>query len=398
MRPLTVDQTVGAVFQPHAVCYAFKLGQPDAKATVYRILANERLVDYHENALFLLAFLGEGEDAKHLAQRVTSISGHVSGKAGMVQTVFQCLGIMSGRRIDDATRILDQMLTYEYWEKYNLQWFVPPQEDAFSNADNTIRLVFHGYLFSRRQDHGERIQDVLSQITNQRRRRAMEECLSPTRIAPWLQAIPKMRLDDKMPVLESERKKYVSSWNLNHANPLPIPVAPDVRKRGVGSLNSGDTDANEASASGRETPMPDEASQTQLAKLARLQFDEIRERVAKGEFAAIRAKLLDGGRLMDADEIRMDDAEFIKGLQLEQRILESLGDIELTFLDAKWLQEGKPSPSGDAEVRFKVVDSANIRKQAFRGGGSDLTVAADGSLMVLMKRIKGKWYWNPFGW
>ena len=32
------------------------------------------------------------------------------------------------------------------------------------------------------------------------------------------------------------------------------------------------------------------------------------------------------------------------------------------------------------------------------GGRSPATVDKDGNLLVALKKIDGKWYWNPFGW
>ena len=45
-----------------------------------------------------------------------------------------------------------------------------------------------------------------------------------------------------------------------------------------------------------------------------------------------------------------------------------------------------------------MSDSQEIGNVLFRRQRGSITVAKDGTLIVLMKKIDGQWYWNPFGW
>lgn len=51
-----------------------------------------------------------------------------------------------------------------------------------------------------------------------------------------------------------------------------------------------------------------------------------------------------------------------------------------------------------ADVSFVIRSAAEtFRKYAPKGSGNDTFSGGDG-LLVCMKRIDGKLYWNPFGW
>jgi len=198
--------------------------------------------------------------------------------------------------------------------------------------------------------------------------------------------------------LDRLKREVIAEIRQRHWRDMPNTQETLDACRRLADLGDAPVFAKDAPLKPQRTPALDAESSRQLANDARKQFDAIRARIEEGEFETIRERLLEDGRVMDAERMRMGIPEFIKDLRFEQRVLESLGDKQLVFLDAKWIQEGTPRQDGDVEVRFKVAESAKISEHLFRNRGSRLTVAADGSLVVLMKRSKGKWYWNPFGW
>ena len=68
---------------------------------------------------------------------------------------------------------------------------------------------------------------------------------------------------------------------------------------------------------------------------------------------------------------------------------------------------GKGTPITKVEqisVTFQLSDSAEVgrvllrHRKAPHAERRSMTVAKDASLIVVMKKINGKWYWNPFGW
>jgi hypothetical protein len=49
-------------------------------------------------------------------------------------------------------------------------------------------------------------------------------------------------------------------------------------------------------------------------------------------------------------------------------------------------------------VSFKLRGTEEVGKLLFPRQMGSLTVAKDGALIVVMKKVDGKWRWNPFGW
>jgi hypothetical protein len=55
--------------------------------------------------------------------------------------------------------------------------------------------------------------------------------------------------------------------------------------------------------------------------------------------------------------------------------------------------------SGEATVTFVIRNTAEIYKNHISRVSDDSTIdPKTGDLKVFMKRIDGRWYWNPFGW
>ena len=49
-------------------------------------------------------------------------------------------------------------------------------------------------------------------------------------------------------------------------------------------------------------------------------------------------------------------------------------------------------------LTFQLKGSREVEQELFQTHRGSHTVADDGTLIVMMKKIDGKWYWNPFGW
>ena len=102
----------------------------------------------------------------------------------------------------------------------------------------------------------------------------------------------------------------------------------------------------------------------------------------------------------------------IRDLQREQQVFESLTGVEPEPGDYKVSrdafyefpsidEEGTPvgvSKKETVTVTFRLKGSAEVGRVLFPRNRGSLTVARDGTLIVVMKKIDGKWYWNPFGW
>jgi len=100
---------------------------------------------------------------------------------------------------------------------------------------------------------------------------------------------------------------------------------------------------------------------------------------------AILAEVKDG-RMLETDRY----AGFQVNLSLTAKVERVTGD------------DGVPLPgSEDVTLLFSIPGTSEIlRKHIPRIGGrsAEMTVTRQGDLQVYMRRIDGKWYWNPFGW
>ena len=59
---------------------------------------------------------------------------------------------------------------------------------------------------------------------------------------------------------------------------------------------------------------------------------------------------------------------------------------------------GEGTKQVDVTIIYRLVGSQDVVGALLRGKKGSLTVAENGTLIVVMKKIGGKWYWNPFGW
>ncbi|MBN2183620.1 MAG: hypothetical protein JW715_17055 [Sedimentisphaerales bacterium] len=137
-------------------------------------------------------------------------------------------------------------------------------------------------------------------------------------------------------------------------------------------------------------------------------YKQIARTITDGNFDPLTIPVLDDGKLIPLKKREKDKDEMAEALELEKRILADLEKaglnnyidyrIRITFEAS--LNDSGVSIKGyeTTDVTFMIVDGAGVlKKYAPRGVDYD---GPDGSsdLQVYMKRINGKWHWNPFGW
>ena len=140
-------------------------------------------------------------------------------------------------------------------------------------------------------------------------------------------------------------------------------------------------------------------------------FEAMRSAILGGNHEAMRDRLLDNGEIPDAKKYERLWPEYLKDIRLEQSVFEALAEIDAGACDYRverhvtYRSPSVPAQGGapvaairceEMRVAFTLRNTAEIA-QRFRLS-SEYTLAADGSLVVLMRKINGKWYWNPFGW
>jgi hypothetical protein len=126
----------------------------------------------------------------------------------------------------------------------------------------------------------------------------------------------------------------------------------------------------------------------------------------------LAGRVMDNGKI-DVDRVRRKWDELRNDLLQEKMFFNSMRDFKLTPADFTVERQAVyqcPTPA-DAEknsaalaktesvlVKFKLPESAGLGDVLLPRRANNLTVAADGTFIVVMRKENGRWYWNPFGW
>jgi hypothetical protein len=143
-------------------------------------------------------------------------------------------------------------------------------------------------------------------------------------------------------------------------------------------------------------------------------FEQLASDVRADQGGHVFQQLLDNGRPL-AEKVEVAHKELAEDMQVEKAILEDLFSKGLLTTDSytdfklhlvleasiPGLPQGEEPSVTAAEIVtlfFAIPDTADIYRRHIPRVGSQETITRQGDLRVYMKRINGKWYWNPFGW
>jgi len=391
-QSLSVEETIGVVFirlHEGVLWNLYKNAHKDAKGALYRILAHKESERYHENAWRVLGYIGDAADVKKLEHAaLNSYTGVLKGPEGRAMSaLFDSLGLMSFRGIREAESTLKRMTTLDYWKNSKFQW--DPDEILKKHPGleyATISHVVDGYALSGSKDLKEMVQSILSRIKDPKTREYVAARIDPVRLA---KAAERVRLAEKEPMNPRWRKRAVRSYEER------VPV---IVKRPEQESRLREEDAAFIKAAVRQ---------------AHAEFEKAKSDITKGNFKVLAGRLLDDGKMIDEKKLKHVWPELETDMAREQQVFESLAERESTPVDYRVhrivsYQAASISTAQDAEIHvskaeeisvsFRLSGTTEIGNVLFRRQRGSLTIAADGSLIVFMKKINGRWYWNPFGW
>lgn len=159
----------------------------------------------------------------------------------------------------------------------------------------------------------------------------------------------------------------------------------------------------------------DEKYLIESVRAAVVAYAQISRTLLDGNYDPLTIPVVDDGKLIPLEKRRRDKVKITEVLELEKRILEELtdaklnahGDHQITVRFEGTLGPAQTGAETDvmsvpvkgyeiADVRFTIRNGAEAyRKHAPERSGEGCFDGA-GGLRVFMKRINGKWYWNPF--
>jgi len=145
-----------------------------------------------------------------------------------------------------------------------------------------------------------------------------------------------------------------------------------------------------------------------LFREARGAYSEISASIINEKYEEAWDRLLDDGEVLDVDRAR-GNAEFLQDLKRTGQIVRAAAASESEPVGVR-VQREMDYELGRGEVgervrkkevvtvTWRLEGTVAIVEENMPGGSGLATVGHDGNLIVLMKRIHGRWYWNPFGW
>lgn len=416
---LTPQQTVGAVYMPlgpetgpHWNLY--KRSNPEAEDALYRILEKDNLNELHPATIRILGFIGDKDDADYLEALILNkykgfLTPYMNESA---RAIFESLGIMKGRGVDNAERILNRMMNPDYWRGAEFRWFTDDIKAKPGFVYESISRALHGYAMSRPNDLDVKVGGVLNEINNAELKKYMEWRIDPDRLMKFSESA---LLYADQPLTTWQREK-LNMFNIKKTNSGLPAESPHVDRTNGLQGNDATTDASNeerktGAVKGQITSSDETEEVVDLANEAITQYKEIKAQISAGEFEEVAGRLLDNGEPLKDDKAGKSP-ELRQGMAMEQRIFKSLDQVQTTPADfeierniqytfSSFEEKGVSQDVRMHEVvtfMFELQGSAEAERKLFEKHHGSLTVANDGTLIVVMKKIDGKWYWNPFGW
>jgi len=157
-------------------------------------------------------------------------------------------------------------------------------------------------------------------------------------------------------------------------------------------------------------------------------YNQITKTLIDGNYDPLVIPVLDNGKLIPLKKRQRTKDELVEALDFEKKILQDVlkaklndyGDFRIklefeatlgNFVPAVNVIRGNKAIEAEVGTRpvevkgyetangtFVIRDAAKIYKKHASPKMDTYSIDRAGNLHVYMKRINGKWYWNPFGW
>jgi len=425
---LTVQETLGLAFyrtrENPRDWHLYRRANRNAKRALIRLCADKANVEAYPTALRILGYIAEKDDIRPIVQKVTSgLKGRLSDRErDTITAMLDSLGIMASRGIKEATDQLREMANPAYWEAtpYKVSWRELGEEMPLEHELRAASWAVQGLALSGGKDVAEIAGNIIGTARKPTERKALAWELGRGRLRTLYQR--RLALEQK-PVSDLERYELPKLYAAHKsAFPEPPGVGTDKAREAKGKLirspiptAGGVRNATTESAQTPPLYKEDAAWLRKIVDEAQTSFKAI----ADGLFAGARPEevarsLLDNGKPLDMKKIKRLRGEIEKEMGRQKDLLDALNKREIvqqdfvvrrvaTYTFPKFGQKeiGAARKTEEITVTFSLVGSRAIVNgdpvlARLRGGSP--TVARDGTLIVLMKKIDGKWYWNPFGW
>lgn len=382
---LELRSSLGAIFLHRRDIIPYNIYRRANKACkpyLYAVLRKTDALKYHASALRILGYLGTDQDVAFVENRVKTRYEGVLDNDGResLRASFDALGIMAAQGCVEAEKAIERMSQLDYWKDAKFQWRDREIEGPSVPAE-TVAAVVYGNRCAPPDKLRAQVERVLQQSTGlERHSKNMIAALADLKLLAG--QAQNMKLAEQATIAAEELEALAS-----------------LAARNANLYASCDADAATL------TWLTD----TRMEALA--EFDKFAAAITSARPLLIVNALLDNGKVLEARHLQARLAEFTKDLLAEKEVLTALGHPNYTASTCSVRRDTLFDVVGDQPEKIRgtvqketvwftatLANSAETVQKFFVKQRGTTTVTRDGLLLIVMMKVDGKWFWNPFGW
>jgi len=365
---------------------------PAARPVLYRILADPEQRRHWPAIVAFFGWLGQAEDVPKLVRFVESRKGSFAAFEGTaVIEVGRTLSVMTARGVPSAKNAVEKMIRPDYWRDLGFDAPAARGKGGLSMANTLAVRYLFGYAYSLDPTFEKKARKLLHGIED-----------------PAQNELMGRQIERAIQFGRGVAEQY-ADWPQKFGVGVD-PAAIDRYRAGL----RGEVREPAAAVASITPNISDEDARYLLQTLreALAQYRTFTDMLIGGDAPRLAGHILDDGQTVPATRIKAQRAEFLRALGQQRDIAEAVNHLDARSsgfkverrtayrvgeldLDA---QRVTAEQVGEVMVTFRLLGTAALGKAHFADQKGGLTVAKDGTLIVVMKKINGKWYWNPFGW
>lgn len=176
LRLLTIEETVGLAFYAGTPPCVMRRANPEARDTIFGILSDPSLGDFHLQAANSLGYVCQSSDIGRIEDEIACRASKPATLPTMrdkdvVTALCMALAIMDLRGIEGAAPALRRMATEAYWHDLGAVYYPPGGAAAIvTDADIYRSSAISAYGWTGRSDVEELVRSALASATGGRKR------------------------------------------------------------------------------------------------------------------------------------------------------------------------------------------------------------------------------------
>lgn len=386
----------------HFSLSVYRHANPEAREQLQTFFARHQSNIPMKNAVLALGYIGDEKAAETVATWIEGLTGELThtrehDEQGALHSSCVSLGLMARRGVKAAERLLSKYSELDFWRKREIRWFPkgaatvqPGEYDALCQVllgraiagDKQLEAAATR-IITDAAARGDRIQAQRFEVEDLRTRARELLETENDEVESHLRAF-----------LRGEHKTDTARKELPRSSPLPHPP---------GQVADSSSSSNEPKHERRLVDI-DSPEGREIERAATLAYERFEKAFLDGKFASVADHLMDDLKPLPKNPELLRSDKFTLGCRKVQQLCQALKEAECKRVLAKdgivtethKTAEGKLL-SETVSVTFVVQDGQTVVAQDLPDMVPGATLNRNG-LLILLRRIDGEWYWNPFGW